>query len=168
MSTVNGLIPESKPTPAMERVKNLEDRMRAEGSIQVNKNDERYATLKVPEETLLEAYKSAGFSKEQVDTFLKTTSEASRALYYAALHTKIDLVKAAVAAGKDYQGFVVTASCKYRSSFDSGLSLSAKTKAKRFQKRDFSKVDFRTNGGSATMITNDPLESRQEQDAATE
>ena len=49
MSTVNGLIPESKPTPAMERVKNLEDRMRAEGSIQVNKNDERYATLKVPE-----------------------------------------------------------------------------------------------------------------------
>ena len=118
---------------------------------------------------MLEAYKSAGFSKEQVDTFLKTTSEASRALYYAALHTKIDLVKAAVAAGKEYQGFVVTASCKYRSSFDSGLSLSAKTyKAKRFQKRDFSKVDFHTNGGSATMITNDPLESRQEQDAATE
>ena len=151
----------------MEKVNNLEDRMRAEGSIQVNKKDERYDALKVPEETSLEAYKSAGFSKEQVDTFPKTTSEDSRALYYAALQDKIEFVKAAVAAGEEYQGFVATASRKCKSSFDSGLS--AKThKAKRCQKRDFSKVNFRTNGGSATMNANDPLEPKQEQDAATE
>lgn len=111
----------------VDSIRELGEKMYADGTVEVNQEDKTHANLNVPRETLVKTYEAAGLTTDQVDSFIKTTHVASRALYFAATKANTERVKEAVAAGEDYRGYTTTATCTYNRNF----SLDAKVLAEK-------------------------------------